>query len=163
MFGEGGTVLGIGGGKLVIDMSSNLPNAAKRFASGFAELGCDYVDAPVSGGEVGARNATLYIMCGGTEQAFARARQLFKVMGKNIAHAGAVGDGQTCKVVNQIIVALNIQAVSEALVFAPKAGADPGKVRAALMGGFASSKILEVHAERMIKRTFDPGFRIELH
>ena len=139
------------------------------FASGFAELGCDYVDAPVSGGEVGARNATLYIMCGGTEQAFARARPLFEVLGKNIAHADAVGDGQTCTVVNQIIVALNIQAVSEALVFAPKAGADPGKVRAALMGGFAvkqvraSSKILEVHAERMIKRTFDPGIRIELH
>ena len=99
----------------------------QAFASGFAELGCDYVDAPISGGEVGARNATLYIMCGGTEQAFARARQLFKVMGKNIAHAGAVGDGQTCKVVNQIIVTLNMQAVSEALVFAPKAGVDPGK------------------------------------
>lgn len=163
LFGENGVASGLSAGKLVVDMSSISPMATKDFAARIAELGCDYVDAPVSGGEVGAKNAALTIMCGGSEQAFERAKPLFEVMGKNITLVGGVGDGQTCKVANQIIVALNIQAVSEALVFASKAGADPAKVREALMGGFASSKILEVHGERMIKRTFDPGFRIELH
>jgi 2-hydroxy-3-oxopropionate reductase len=117
----------------------------------------------VSGGEVGAKNATLTIMCGGNQQAFDKVKPLFDLMGKNITLVGGNGDGQTCKVANQIIVALTIEAVGEALLFASKAGADPAKVRQALMGGFASSKILEVHGERMIKRTFDPGFRIELH
>ena len=102
-------------------------------------------------------------MVGGTEAAFARVKPLFELMGKNITLVGGNGDGQTTKVANQIIVALNIEAVGEALLFAAKAGADPAKVRQALMGGFASSRILEVHGERMIKRTFDPGFRIELH
>jgi 2-hydroxy-3-oxopropionate reductase len=151
-------------GTLVIDMSSISPIATKEFAKKINALGCDYLDAPVSGGEVGAKQASLTIMVGGPDAAFARAKPLFEVMGKNITHVGSNnGDGQTCKVANQIIVALNIQAVSEALVFASKAGADPAKVRAALMGGFASSRILEVHAERMLNGTFNPGFRIRLH
>ena len=117
----------------------------------------------MSGGEVGAKAGALTIMVGGTQKAFDQVKPLFELMGKNITLVGGNGDGQTCKVANQIIVALNIEAVSEALLFASKAGADPAKVREALMGGFASSKILEVHGERMVKRTFDPGFRIELH
>ena len=121
------------------------------------------VDAPVSGGDVGAKAASLTIMVGGPEAAFENVKPLFEKMGKNITLVGGNGDGQTCKVANQIIVALTIEAVGEALLFASKAGADPAKVRQALMGGFAASRILEVHGERMIKRTFDPGFRIELH
>jgi 2-hydroxy-3-oxopropionate reductase len=144
-------------------MSSIDPIATKAFAKKINELGCDYLDAPVSGGEVGAKAASLTIMVGGEQAVFDRVKPLFDLMGKNINLIGGNGDGQTCKVANQIIVALNIAAVSEALVFASKAGADPAKVRAALMGGFASSRILEVHGERMIKRTFNPGFRIALH
>jgi 2-hydroxy-3-oxopropionate reductase len=145
-------------------MSSISPIATKGFAERVNKLGCDYLDAPVSGGEVGARQATLTIMVGGPDRAFERALPLFEKLGKNITHVGAEnGAGQTCKVANQIIVALNIQAVAEALTFARKAGADPAKVRQALMGGFASSRILEVHGERMINRTFNPGFRIRLH
>ncbi len=164
LFGAGGVAEGLKAGSLVIDMSSISPIATKDFAKRINALGCDYVDAPVSGGEVGAKQASLTIMVGGTEAAFARANPLFELMGKNITHVGnEAGAGQTCKVANQIIVALNIQAVSEALVFASRAGADPAKVRQALMGGFASSRILEVHAERMINGTFNPGFRIRLH
>ncbi|GGC13419.1 2-hydroxy-3-oxopropionate reductase [Novosphingobium endophyticum] len=163
LFAEGGVAEGLGEGKLVIDMSSIDPIATREFAAKVREKGADYVDAPVSGGEIGAKNAALTIMCGGEPAAFERARPLFELMGKNITHVGGVGDGQVAKVANQIIVALNIEAVSEALVFAAKAGADPEKVRGALLGGFASSKVLEVHGERMTKRTFDPGFRIELH
>jgi 2-hydroxy-3-oxopropionate reductase len=163
LFGPHGVAAGLGTGKTVVDMSSISPIATKAFAQRIAALGCDYLDAPVSGGEVGAKNATLSIMVGGSEAAFERVRPLFALMGKNITHVGAVGDGQTAKVANQIIVALNIEAVAEALVFAAKAGADPARVRAALMGGFASSRILEVHGQRMIDRTFNPGFRIELH
>jgi 2-hydroxy-3-oxopropionate reductase len=149
--------------KVVVDVSSISPIATKAFAQKINALGCDYLDAPVSGGEVGAKNATLSFMVGGTDEVFARVKPLFELMGKNITLVGGNGDGQTAKVANQIIVALNIEAVAEALVFAAKAGADPARVRQALMGGFASSKILEVHGERMIKRTFNPGFRIELH
>jgi 2-hydroxy-3-oxopropionate reductase len=164
LFGPDGVADGLQSGSLVIDMSSISPLATKDFAKKINEKGCDYLDAPVSGGEVGAKQATLTIMVGGPDAAFARAMPLFELMGKNITHVGAEnGAGQTCKVANQIIVALNIQAVSEALVFAARAGADPAKVRAALMGGFASSRILEVHAERMLKGTFNPGFRIRLH
>jgi 2-hydroxy-3-oxopropionate reductase len=164
LFGPAGAAEGLNKGTLVIDMSSISPIATKDYAHRVNEKGCDYLDAPVSGGEVGARQATLTIMVGGPDAAFARAKPLFDVMGKNITHVGSNnGDGQTCKVANQIIVALNIQAVSEALVFAAKAGADPAKVRQALMGGFASSRILEVHAERMLNGTFNPGFRIRLH
>ncbi|SEL29908.1 2-hydroxy-3-oxopropionate reductase [Roseovarius azorensis] len=163
LFAENGVATGLGAGKCVIDMSSISPLATKDFARKIDDLGCDYVDAPVSGGEVGAKAGSLTIMCGGSDAAFARVLPLLELMGQNITHVGDVGSGQICKVANQIIVALNIEAVSEALVFASKAGADPEKVRQALMGGFASSKILEVHGKRMIKRTFDPGFRIELH
>ena len=163
LFGEGGVASGLSKGKLVIDCSSIDPIQTQAFAKKIEAQGCDYVDAPVSGGEVGAKAASLTIMCGGTEAAFERARPLFEKMGKNITLVGAAGAGQITKVANQIIVALNIAAVGEALVFASKAGADPAKVRQALMGGFASSRILEVHGERMIQRTFAPGFRIALH
>jgi 2-hydroxy-3-oxopropionate reductase len=163
LFGPDGVAEGLSKGKTVVDMSSISPIATKEFAKRIAELGCDYLDAPVSGGEVGATGATLTIMVGGTEDAFGRVKPYFELMGKNITLVGGVGDGQTCKVANQIIVALTIEAVGEALLFASKAGADPAKVRAALMGGFAASRILEVHGERMIKRAFQPGFRIELH
>ena len=163
LFGQNGVAEGLSRGKTVMDMSSISPIETKQFAKRVNELGCEYVDAPVSGGEVGAKNAALTIMVGGNQATFDKVKPVFELMGKNITLVGGNGDGQTCKVCNQIIVALNIEAVSEALVFASKAGADPAKVRQALMGGFAASRILEVHGERMIKRTFDPGFRIELH
>jgi len=163
LFSEDGIAAGLSKGKTVVDMSSISPIATKTFAQKINAKGCDYLDAPVSGGEVGARNATLSIMVGGDEAVFGRIKPLFELMGKNITLVGGNGDGQTAKVANQIIVALNIQAVGEALLFAARAGADPARVRQALMGGFASSKVLEVHGERMIKRTFEPGFRIELH
>ncbi|MBN2977809.1 2-hydroxy-3-oxopropionate reductase [Pseudomonas fluorescens] len=158
-----GVAAGLSPNKVVIDMSSISPTATKAFAAKINEHGAQYLDAPVSGGEVGAKAGTLSIMVGGEPQTFERALPLFQSMGKNITWVGGNGDGQTAKVANQIIVALNIQAVAEALLFAAKNGADPAKVREALMGGFASSKILEVHGERMIKGTFDPGFRINLH
>jgi 2-hydroxy-3-oxopropionate reductase len=163
LFAENGVSAGLGAGKLFIDMSSISPIATKEFAKRLAAAGCDYLDAPVSGGQIGAKQGTLTIMVGGSEKAFERARPIFDLMGKTISLVGGNGDGQTAKVANQIIVALTIEAVAEALLFASKAGADPAKVRKALMGGFASSRILEVHAERMINRTFDPGFRIRLH
>lgn len=163
LFGDKGIAAGLSKGKVVVDMSSISPIATKEFAKKINALGCDYLDAPVSGGELGAKNATLSIMVGGDEKIFEKVKPVFELMGKNINLVGGNGDGQTAKVANQIIVALNIEAVAEALLFAAKAGADPAKVRQALMGGFASSKILEVHGERMVKRTFDPGFRIELH
>jgi 2-hydroxy-3-oxopropionate reductase len=163
LFGDYGVAPGLAKGKTVVDCSSIDPIATRRFAARIAELGCDYLDAPVSGGEVGARAASLSIMVGGEEMAYERVLPLLQLMGKNITRVGNVGDGQVCKVANQIIVALNIAAVAEALVFAAKAGADPARVRQALMGGFASSRVLEVHGERMVKRTFEPGFRIALH
>jgi len=163
LFGDKGIAAGLSKGKVVVDMSSISPITTKEFAKKINALGCDYLDAPVSGGELGAKNATLSIMVGGDDKVFEKVKPVFELMGKNINLVGGNGDGQTAKVANQIIVALNIEAVAEALLFASKAGADPAKVRQALMGGFASSKILEVHGERMVKRTFDPGFRIELH
>ena len=166
LFGAEGVASGLGQngkGKVVVDMSSIDPIATKAFAAKINALGADYLDAPVSGGEVGAKAASLTIMIGGESAVFERVKPLFELMGKNITLIGGNGDGQTCKVANQIIVALNIAAVSEALVFASKAGADPAKIRQALMGGFAASRILEVHGERMVKRTFNPGFRIALH
>jgi 2-hydroxy-3-oxopropionate reductase len=163
LFGTDGVSEGLSKGKTVVDMSSISAIATKTFAQRINSFGCEYLDAPVSGGEVGAKNASLTIMVGGSPAAFASLEPIFALMGKNITLIGGNGDGQTCKTANQIIVALTIEAVSEALVFASKAGADPSKVRQALMGGFASSRILEVHGERMIKRTFEPGFRIELH
>src|SRR5438309_10637790 len=163
LFDENGIAAGLTKGKIVVDMSSISPLATKEFAKKINALGCDYLDAPVSGGEVGAKASSLTIMVGGPERAFNTLKPVFDRMGKNVAHVGANGDGQTTKVANQIIVALTIQAVGEALLFASRAGADPALVRKALMGGFASSRILEVHGERMVKRNFDPGFRIELH
>jgi len=163
LFADDGVAKGLTKGKLVIDMSSISPLDTQEFAKKINALGCDYLDAPVSGGEVGAREATLTIMVGGPERSFDIAKPLFDLMGKNISLIGDNGAGQTCKVANQIIVALNIEAVAEALLFASRSGADPERVRKALMGGFASSRILEVHGERMTKRTFNPGFRIELH
>ncbi len=164
LFGDRGVAGGLKKGTLLIDMSSISPIATREFAKRINAVGCDYLDAPVSGGQVGATQASLTIMVGGPGAAFERSRPLFEAMGKSITHVGeANGDGQTCKVANQIIVALNIQAVSEALVFAARAGADPAKVRQAISGGFAASRVLELHAERMLKRNFDPGFRIRLH
>ena len=163
LFSETGVAAGLSKGKIVVDMSSISPIETKEYAARIEALGCDYLDAPVSGGEVGAKAASLTIMAGGKAAVFEKVRPLLSLMGKNITRVGEVGDGQTCKVANQIIVALTIEAVGEALVFASKAGADPAKVREALMGGFANSRILELHGDRMVKRAFDPGFRIELH
>lgn len=159
-----GLIEGTGERSLVIDMSSISPIATKTIAAAVGAKGASYLDAPVSGGEVGAKAATLTVMVGGAQEAYERALPLFELMGKNITLVGEDnGAGQMCKVANQIIVALNIEAVSEALVLASKAGCNPAAVRKALMGGFAASRILEVHGERMTKRTFDPGFRIKLH
>ena len=163
LFGAAGVAAGLSKGKTVVDMSSISPIETKQFARRINDLGCDFLDAPVSGGEVGAKAASLTIMVGGPQAAFERVKPLFELMGKNITLVGGNGDGQTAKVANQIIVAANIAAVGEALVFASKAGADPAKVRQALMGGFAASRLLEVHGERMIKRSFGPDFRIGLH
>ncbi|HQZ03612.1 MAG TPA: 2-hydroxy-3-oxopropionate reductase [Thauera sp.] len=163
LFNPEGVAAGLSKGKIVVDMSSISPVATKEFAKRINALGCEYLDAPVSGGEVGAKAASLTIMIGGSEDSFEKVKPLFELMGKNITLVGGNGDGQITKVANQIIVALNIEAVGEALLLAAKAGADPAKVRQALMGGFANSRILEVHGERMVKRSFDPGFRIELH
>jgi 2-hydroxy-3-oxopropionate reductase len=163
LFDADGIAAGLSPGKIVVDMSSISPVETKEFATRIEAMGCQYLDAPVSGGEVGARAASLTIMVGGPESAFGKVKPLFELVGRNITLVGGNGDGQTCKVANQIIVALTIEAVGEALLFASRMGAEPGKVRQALMGGFASSRVLEVHGERMIKRNFEPGFRIELH
>lgn len=163
LFGKNGVAEGIQAGSIVVDMSSISPIATKEFARKLKEMGVEMLDAPVSGGQVGAQNAALSIMVGGSVENFERIKPFFELMGKNIVHIGGNGDGQTCKVANQIVVALTIEAVAEALLFASKAGADPAKVRAALLGGFAQSRILELHGERMIKRTFQPGFRVCLH
>jgi 2-hydroxy-3-oxopropionate reductase len=163
LFGPGSVAEGLSPGKIVVDMSSISPIATKDFAQRINQKGCDYLDAPVSGGEVGAKAASLTIMVGGPQRAFDKVKPLFDLMGKNVTLVGGNGDGQTTKVANQMIVAITIQAVAEALIFASKAGADPARVRQALMGGFANSRILEVHGERMVKRTFEPGFRVDLH
>jgi len=163
LFGAEGVAEGLKPGSIVVDMSSISPIATKEFAKRLAAMGVKMLDAPVSGGQVGAENATLSIMVGGPVDVFNQIKPYFERMGKNIVHIGDHGDGQTCKVANQIVVALTIEAVGEALLFASKAGADPAKVRAALLGGFAQSRILELHGERMIKHTFNPGFRIRLH
>ena len=163
LFGEKGVAKGLKAGKTVVDMSSISPVETKLFAQKIEAMGCHYLDAPVSGGDVGAKNAALSIMVGGKSEVFERVKPVFELMGKNITLVGGSGDGQTCKVANQIVVALTINAVAEGLLFAARAGADPGKVRAALMGGLATSRILDILGDRMVKRTFDPGFRIALH
>ncbi|MCE5281847.1 MAG: 2-hydroxy-3-oxopropionate reductase, partial [Deltaproteobacteria bacterium] len=163
LFDPDGIAEGLTSGKIVVDMSSISPIATKEFAKKLKAMGVEMLDAPVSGGQVGAQNASLSIMVGGSTEIFEKIKPYFELMGKNIVLVGGNGDGQTCKVANQIVVALNIEAVGEALLFASKAGADPAKVRTALMGGFADSRILQLHGERMIKRTFQPGFRVRLH
>ncbi len=163
LFGPEGVAAGLSPGKLVIDMSSISPVETRAFAQRIEALGADYLDAPVSGGDVGARNATLSIMCGGKPEVFERARPVLACMGKNITRVGGSGDGQTCKVANQIMVALTINAVAEGLLFAARAGADPAVVRQALLGGLANSRILDVLGERMVQRNVEPGFRIALH
>lgn len=172
LFGENGVAqgledAGVGAGlsdrKIVMDMSSISPIETRMFAARIAHFGCDYVDAPVSGGDIGARNATLTIMVGASETVFEKVKPFLELMGKTITLVGANGAGQICKIANQIIVALTIEAVGEGLLFASKAGADPLKVREALLGGFAASRVLEVHGERMIRHAFEPGFRVELH
>ena len=163
LFGAGGVASGISAGATVVDMSSISPIETMKFAEALSKLGVDMLDAPVSGGQVGAENATLSIMVGGEREVFERIKPFFERMGKNIILIGGNGHGQICKVANQIVVALSLEAVGEALLLASKAGADPAKVREALLGGFAQSKVLEIHGERMIKRTFEPGFRIRLH
>ncbi|MGH8790493.1 MAG: 2-hydroxy-3-oxopropionate reductase [Cupriavidus necator] len=166
LFGEKGVADGLAdtaGGVTVIDMSSISPIATREFARCIEALGVDYIDAPVSGGEVGAKAGTLSIMAGGKQEVFDRVLPILQLMGKNITRVGEAGDGQVAKVANQVIVALTIEAISEALVLAARAGADPARVREALMGGFASSRILEVHGERIIKRTYYTAFRIALH
>jgi len=163
LFGNNGVAEGIRSASIVVDMSSISPIATKEFAEKLSALGVKMLDAPVSGGQVGAEKATLSIMVGGQPEVFEQVKPYFELMGKNIVLVGGNGDGQTCKVANQIVVALTIEAVGEALLFASKAGADPVKVRKALLGGFAQSRILELHGERMIERSFDPGFRVRLH
>jgi len=163
LFGENGVVQGLSQRKIVVDMSSISPIETRKFAVSINRLGCYYVDAPVSGGDMGAKNATLTIMVGAQEQVFEKVKPIFELMGKKITLVGDNGAGQICKIANQIIVALTIEAVGEALLLASKAGVNPNKVRQALIGGFASSRILEIHGERMIKREFNPGFRVELH
>ncbi len=163
LFGKDGVVEGIKPGSTVVDMSSISPMATRRFAECLSAINVEMLDAPVSGGQIGAEQGTLSIMVGGKDAVFSAVKPYFELMGKNIVHIGGNGDGQVCKVANQIVVALTLEGVSEALVFASKAGTDPAKVRQALLGGFASSKILEVHGERMLKRTFAPGFRVRLH
>jgi len=163
LFGPKGVAESVRKGSIVVDMSSISPIATKEFAVKLAAKGVEMLDAPVSGGQVGAENATLSIMVGGKTDVFTKIKPYFELMGKNIVYIGPSGDGQTCKVANQIVVALTIEAVGEALLLAAKAGADPAKVREALLGGFAQSRILDLHGQRMIARTFKPGFRIRLH
>ena len=157
MFGGDGVVHGLQTGTIVIDMGTTAVTATRNFAQQIKAKGADYVDAPVSGGQVGAEAATLAIMVGASEDAFARAKPIFEVLGKNITHVGEVGAGQVAKAANQIIVGLTIGAVAEALALAKRAGVDAAKVRQALAGGFAASRILEVHGLRMVDQTFDPG------
>ena len=163
LFGARGVMDGIHGGAIVIDMSTIRPSSARGAAERFAERGVDVLDAPVSGGERGAIDATLSIMVGGPEDAFARALPILQVLGERVTHVGGAGAGQIAKACNQLIVGATIQAVGEALVLAAKADVDPAVVREALLGGFAGSKILEVHGLRMLQRDFAPGFRSSLH
>ncbi|HEY8555492.1 MAG TPA: NAD-binding protein, partial [Burkholderiales bacterium] len=163
ILGEKGVAHGARKGAIVVDMSTISPKATRRMAAALAERGVEMLDAPVSGGEVGAINGTLSIMVGGKAPVFEKVLPLFQVMGKNIVHVGDNGAGQVAKACNQIVVALTIEAVAEALTFARRNDVDPAKVRAALMGGFAGSKILEVHGQRMLDNDFKPGFKARLH
>ena len=157
--GPDGLVSGLRPGCLVIDMGTTKVTATRVFAKDVDSAGGLYIDAPVSGGTIGAEGGTLTIMAGGGDDAMARARPIFDVLGQKTTHVGPVGTGQVAKAANQVIVGLNIGAVAEALVLAKKAGADPARVREALTGGFADSRILEVHGQRMVDGTFEPGAR----
>ena len=159
LLGDDGVIRGLQAGALVIDMGTTAVMPTRNFAASVEKAGGQYVDAPVSGGAVGAQSATLSIMAGGSDEALARAKPIFEILGKNISHVGDVSAGQVTKTVNQVIVGLTIGAVSEALVLAEAAGVDPAKVREALMGGFATSRILELHGQRMIEDNFEPGGR----
>jgi len=161
--GAAGVLEGAAAGSLVIDMSSIDPAPTREMAETFAKRDVAMVDAPVSGGERGAIDGTLSIMIGGDADAVARAEPIFDVLGKTIVHVGPSGAGQVTKACNQLVVAATIEAVAEALLLAERSGVDPAKVREALLGGFAGSKILDVHGQRMLDRAFDPGFRIRLH
>lgn len=163
MLGENGVATGAQAGLVAVDMSTIAPSAARDIAAKMKSRGIEFVDAPVSGGEVGAIAGTLSIMAGGSEAAFARAKPAFECIGKNIVHVGDSGAGQVAKACNQIMTGMGVMAVAEALCFASKAGADPAKVREALLGGFAYSKILENHGQRMIDRNFKPGFKSWMH
>ncbi len=163
LFGSGGIAEGVKAGAVVVDMSSISPIETKALARTLKEMQVDMLDAPVSGGQSGAENATLSIMVGGSADVFKKIKPYFELMGQKILHLGDNGAGQTCKVANQIVVGLTIEAVAEGLLFAAKAGVDPGKVREALLGGAAQSRILDLHGNRMIRRKFEPGFRIRLH
>jgi 2-hydroxy-3-oxopropionate reductase len=161
--GAGGVIEGAPAGSLVIDMSSIDPEPTRAMAAAFAERDVAMLDAPVSGGEKGAIDSALSIMVGGDDAAFARATPVFEALGTSIVHVGPSGAGQVCKACNQLVVAATIEAVAEALLLAERSGVDAARVREALLGGFAGSKILEVHGQRMLDRAFDPGFRIRLH
>ena len=163
MLGDVGVAAGAAAGALVIDMSTIDPGPTRAIAGQLRRRGVEMLDAPVSGGERGAIDGTLSIMVGGHDGAFARAQPILQVMGKNIVHVGPSGAGQITKACNQLVVAATIEAVAEALVLAERSGVDPAKVRDALLGGFAGSKILEVHGQRMLDRAFEPGFRARLH
>lgn len=163
MLGPSGVFEALRPGLTLLDMSSISPITSRKLAAIAAEKGVDMLDAPVSGGDVGAINATLSIMVGGKQEVFDRCRPIFEVLGKNITLIGDSGAGQVCKAANQIVVALTIEAVAEALVFAQKAGVDPARVRQGLMGGFAQSRILDVHGQKMLDRNFKPGFRVRFH
>jgi len=163
IFGENGIAKGVRKGSVIVDMSTISPTATKVFAERLAKQGVEMLDAPVSGGEGGAISGTLSIMVGGKDKVFEQVKPLFECMGKNIVHVGDNGAGQVAKSCNQIVVAVTIQAVAEALTFASKNGADAAKVRDALMGGFAGSKVMEVHGKRMLDNDFRPGFKVGLH
>ncbi|CCE10742.1 tartronate semialdehyde reductase, NADH-dependent [Bradyrhizobium sp. STM 3843] len=164
VFGPGGIAAADLAGKLVVDMSSISPQATKTIADQLIAIGCQYLDAPVSGGQIGAKAGTLTIMAGGSKAAFERAKPILQALGKSITHVGeANGAGQVCKIANQMIVALNIQAVAEAFALVSRFGIDKVKVREAMLGGFAGSRVLDVHGQRMIEGAFEPGFRIALH
>lgn len=163
VLGRDGVLEGLRPGAVLVDMSTISPIVTQEIARAVRAKGAEILDAPVSGGEKGAIEATLSIMVGGPEPAFARVRPIFEALGKNVVHIGGTGAGQVTKACNQIVVALTIQAVSEALALAAKAGVDPAKVRQALLGGFAQSRILEAHGQRMLDRNFTPGFRVRLH
>ena len=163
VFGEEGVILGVRSGMLFIDMSTIAPVTSRRVYEALSKKGVDALDAPVSGGDVGAKAGTLSIMVGGTEAAFQRALPIFEVLGNNIVHIGEAGAGQVTKACNQIIVGMTIQAVAEAMTLAKKSGVDIVKVRDALLGGFAQSRILDLHGKRIIDGNYQPGFKIKLH